>query len=176
MLTRTIKMVLLHRRGGMENDSWGVPVNFPTPSNCRGVGKPNKDTQPRLWEAVSVCNRLNIQILWGRSVFLLVGFQSQDRKGPVPKTAAGAVPHSHSKLGTETVVRPCLSAPRRQVVAVLYSDFAGTMALALACHPATAATGIGLGLGGARRICSKNGHGGVIHHRIHGPWPWSQRC
>ena len=49
----------LHRCGGMKNDSWRVPVGFPTPSDYRGVGKLTVDAQLRLWGAAGYCNCLN---------------------------------------------------------------------------------------------------------------------
>ena len=59
MLLMTIKTARLHRRGRTKNDSWRVPVGFPTPSDHKGVGKSTADAQLRLWGASGGCTCLN---------------------------------------------------------------------------------------------------------------------
>ena len=58
MLLMTIKTARLQPPGGMRNDSWRVPVGFPTPSDHKGAGKPTVDLHIRLWGAAGGCNRL----------------------------------------------------------------------------------------------------------------------
>ena len=68
MLLMTIKTARLQPPGGMRNDSWRVPVDFPASSDYKGAGKPTVDAQMRLWGAAGGCNCLK-RCDFGEGVF-----------------------------------------------------------------------------------------------------------
>jgi len=58
MQLTTTKTARLQPPEGMRNDTWRVPVGFPTPSEYKGAGNPTVDLHMRLWGTAGGCNRL----------------------------------------------------------------------------------------------------------------------
>ena len=81
MLLMTTKTARLQPPGGMRNDSWRVPVGFPTPSDYKGAGKPTVDSQMRLWGAAGGYNGPKCAIL-GKVSFLVSRLLESGKKAP----------------------------------------------------------------------------------------------